>query len=108
MPRCARRPALSPSTPSGPSTPTTPANPLAPLTDQLTGALGGVTQPVVDTLSTLTEALDFCNSQFATIPDPLHLLDAAKSKCAAKVQGMTPKDAAALIPATSPCPAASS
>jgi len=90
----------NPSTPSGPSTPTTPANPLAPLTDQLTGALGGVTQPVVDTLSTLTEALDFCNSQFATIPDPLHLLDAAKSKCAAKVQGMTPNDAAALIPNT--------
>ncbi|MFL6024036.1 MAG: lytic transglycosylase domain-containing protein [Marmoricola sp.] len=95
-----QQPSGDPTGPSTPTTPTTPANPLAPLTDPLTKGLGGVTQPVVDTLSTLTEALDFCNSQFATIPDPLHLLDAAKSKCAAKVQGMTPTDAAALIPNT--------
>ncbi|MFL6106018.1 MAG: lytic transglycosylase domain-containing protein [Marmoricola sp.] len=93
----------TPSKPSGPSTPSTPsapANPLAPLTDSLTKGLGGVTQPVVDTLSTLTEALDFCNGQFATIPDPLHLLDAAKQKCATKVEGMTQNDAAAVIPNT--------
>jgi hypothetical protein len=95
-----QQPSGNPSSPSGPSTPTTPANPLAPITDQLTQGLGTVTQPVVATLSTLTEALDFCNSQFATTPDPLGLLDAAKSKCAAKVQGMTPTDAAALIPNT--------
>jgi hypothetical protein len=90
----------NPSTPSTPSTPSKPTNPLAPITDPLTKGLGGVTQPVVDTLATLTEALDFCNSQFATIPDPLHLLDAAKSKCATKVQGMTEGDAAAVIPNT--------
>jgi hypothetical protein len=90
----------SPSEPSEPSTPTTPTNPLAPITDGLTKTVGGVAQPLVDTLSTLTEALDFCNSQFASIPDPLHLLDAAKSKCANKVQGMTEADAAAVIPNT--------
>ena len=39
-----------------------PRNPLAPITDPLTKGLGGVTQPVVDTLSTLTEALDFCKA----------------------------------------------
>jgi len=89
-----------PSDPSDPSTPTTPTNPLAPLTDPLTKTLDGVTQPVVATLSTLTAALDFCNSQLATIPDPLHLLDAAKSKCATRVQGMTESDAAAQIPNT--------
>ena len=90
----------TPSEPSSPSTPSKPSNPLAPITDPLTKGLSGVTQPVVDTLATLTEALDFCNSQFATIPDPLHLLDAAKSKCATKVQGMTESDAAAVIPNT--------
>ncbi|RNL81192.1 lytic transglycosylase domain-containing protein [Nocardioides marmorisolisilvae] len=90
----------TPTEPSTPSTPTAPKNPLAPITDPLTKGLGGITQPLVSTLSTLTEALDFCNSQFATIPDPLHLLDAAKNKCATKVQGMTETDAAAVIPNT--------
>jgi membrane-bound lytic murein transglycosylase B len=90
----------TPTEPTEPSTPTAPRNPLAPITDSLTQGLGGVTQPLVDTLSTLTEALDFCNSQFANIPDPLHLLDAAKNKCAAKVQGMNETDAAALVPNT--------
>jgi len=97
---------------SGSSTPTAPSVPdpvkatdpikqaTQGLTQGLTDATGTVTAPVVNTLSTLTQALDFCNSQFATIPDPLHLLDAARSKCASRVQGMTPTDAAALIPNT--------
>ena len=89
-----------PTTPTEPGTPTTPTNPLSPITDSLTKGLGGITAPLADTLSTLTEALDFCNSQLASIPDPLHLLDAAKNKCATRVQGMTEADAAAVIPNT--------
>jgi len=93
-------------------TPSTPGTPSAGgVTDPITQAAGGltntltdvtstVTQPVVTTLNTLTDALNFCNSQFASITDPLHLLDAARSKCATKVQGMTETDAAALIPNT--------
>jgi membrane-bound lytic murein transglycosylase B len=75
-------------------------DPITQATQGLTGTVTTVTQPVVNTLDTLTEALNFCNSQFASIPDPLHLLDGAKDKCAAKVQGMTEDDAAALIPNT--------
>lgn len=90
----------TPATPGGddetPTAPTPPKAPLAPLTDVVTG----VTQPVVDTLSTLTEALSFCNAQFAAIPDPLGLLAPLKGQCAAEVQGMTESDAAALIPNT--------
>jgi membrane-bound lytic murein transglycosylase B len=83
-----------------PSTPTTPANPVKNLTDTLTQTVNGVTQPVVDTLNSLAAALDFCNSQMATVPDPLHLLDAAKKKCATRVEGMTKDDAASVIPNT--------
>ncbi|MFL6157007.1 MAG: lytic murein transglycosylase [Marmoricola sp.] len=86
--------------PGTPSTPTVPKNPLAPLTDPITKVTQGITQPVVDLLSTLTQALNFCNSQFATIPDPLKLLGPAKAQCANKVQGMTRTDAASLIPNT--------
>jgi len=79
-----------------PTTPTAPKNPLAPITD----VVNGVTQPLIDTLSTLTEALNFCNSQFATIPDPLNLLGPLKTQCANRVQGLTTTDATALIPNT--------
>jgi len=88
------------------SKPTTPVNPpkvtdpITQATQGLTDTLTTVTQPVVTTLNTLTAALDFCNTQFASIYDPLHLLDAAKANCASRVQGMTKDDAAALIPNT--------
>jgi hypothetical protein len=75
-------------------------DPITQATQNLTDTVTTVTQPVVNTLNTLTEALNFCTSQFASIPDPLHLLDNAKAKCAAKVEGMTETDAAALIPNT--------
>jgi membrane-bound lytic murein transglycosylase B len=75
-------------------------NPITQATQGLTDTVTTVTQPVVNTLNTLTEALNFCNTQFASIYDPLHLLDNAKDKCAAKVEGMTETDAAALIPNT--------
>ena len=83
-----------------PATPTVPKSPLSGVTDGLTKTVTQVTQPIVDTLATLTEALGFCSSQFAVIPDPLHLLDGAKSRCATRVQGMTESDASALIPNT--------
>lgn len=83
-----------------PAKPGLPKNPLSPVLDPVTEVVTGVTQPVVDTLATLTAALGFCNAQFANIPDPLGLLAPAKNKCAAKVQGMTKDDAAALIPNT--------
>lgn len=83
-----------------PAKPSVPKNPLSPVLDPVVGTVTTVTQPVVDVLNTLTAALGFCNEQFAKIPDPLGLLNGAKSKCAAKVQGMTESDAAALIPNT--------
>jgi membrane-bound lytic murein transglycosylase B len=74
------------------------------LTQTLTDVTTVVTQPVVDTLDSLTEALNFCNSQISTIPDPLHVLkpitDTVNAKCAPKVEGMTEDDAASLIPNT--------
>ncbi len=91
----------SPSTGGGDDggTPTTPTTPKSPL-DGVTGAVEEVTKPVVDTLSTLTEALNFCNTQFATIPDPLNLLGPLKTQCANRVVGLTESDASALIPNT--------
>jgi len=90
----------TPTAPSGePETPTSPTSPTTPL-DGVTDVVNGVTQPVVDTLSTLTEALGFCNEQFAAIPDPLGLLAPLKTQCANEVKGMTESDAAALIPNT--------
>ncbi len=90
----------TPPAPSGgeetPAPPAAPTTPLAPITDVVTE----VAKPVIDTLSTLTEALGFCNEQFATIPDPLGLLAPLTSQCANRVQGMTETDAAALIPNT--------
>ncbi|MCZ4498587.1 MAG: Transglycosylase protein [Marmoricola sp.] len=83
-----------------PSTPTVPKNPLKPVTDVVEEVTHGITQPVIDTLNSLTAALGFCTSQLAVIPDPLHLLDGAKSKCATKVRGLTESDASALIPNT--------
>lgn len=83
-----------------PEKPATPKNPLSAVTDPLTEIVTGVTQPIVDTLVGLTAALGFCNTQFASIPDPLGLLTSAKSQCAAKVEGMTKSDASALIPNT--------
>ncbi|MCW2786563.1 MAG: hypothetical protein JWP74_3080 [Marmoricola sp.] len=87
-----------------PTPPSKPANPLKGVTDGLsttvTTVTQGITKPVTDTLATLTSALGFCGDQFAKIPDPLHLLNAAKAKCASKVQGLTTSDAAALIPNT--------
>jgi hypothetical protein len=85
---------------STPAKPTAPANPLKPVTDAVTNTVTAVTTPVTDVLNTLTAALGFCNDQLAKIPDPLGLLKSAKAKCAAKVQGMTPSDASALIPNT--------
>jgi membrane-bound lytic murein transglycosylase B len=90
-------------TPGGgdtPTKPTLPANPVKGVTDALGGVVTGITQPVVDTLNSLASALDFCNGQFATIKDPLHLLDPAKKKCAARVQGMEKDDAASVVPNT--------
>lgn len=117
-----KKPAKSaPSKPSAPSTPQVTAspspdsepkapkpespakqssNPIKEATDGLTDTLNTVTEPVVKTLNTLVLALDFCNTQFANINDPLHLLDGAKQRCATRVQGMTEDDAAALIPNT--------
>ncbi|MET3961392.1 hypothetical protein ABIE44_001326 [Marmoricola sp. OAE513] len=83
-----------------PAKPSVPKNPLSPVTDAVGGTVTAVTQPVVDTLNTLTAALGFCNAQLGKIPDPLGLLKPAKAKCAAKVQGMTKDDASALIPNT--------
>jgi hypothetical protein len=83
-----------------PTKPTLPTNPVKGVTDALTGVVTGITQPVVDTLNSLASALDFCNGQFATIKDPLHLLDPAKKKCAARVQGMDKTDAASVVPNT--------
>ncbi|RNL62276.1 hypothetical protein EFK50_10855 [Nocardioides marmoriginsengisoli] len=83
-----------------PTKPTVPTNPLTGVTDTLNEVVTGVTQPVVDTLNSLAEALNFCNSQFAKIPDPLGLLTGAKNKCANRVEGMTPNDAASVIPNT--------
>lgn len=83
-----------------PTKPSVPKSPLSPVLDPVTEVVTGVTEPIVDTLATLTAALGFCNTQFATIPDPLGLLTPAKNKCAAKVEGMTKDDAAALIPNT--------
>lgn len=77
-----------------------PKTPLSPIVDPVVEVVTGATQPVVDLLEGLTAALGFCNSQFAKIPDPLNLLQGAKSKCAAKVEGMEKSDAAALIPNT--------
>ncbi len=82
------------------TTPEVPTDPITQATKGLTDTLTTVTQPVVDVLATVTEALGFCNSQFANIPDPLHLLDAAKARCANRVVGMTETDAASLIPNT--------
>lgn len=79
-----------------PTTPTTPKSPLTGVTDVVTG----ITEPVVATLNSLTEALNFCNTQFATIPDPLGLLAPLKTQCANRVVGMTESDATALIPNT--------
>ncbi len=81
---------------TGGTTPTTPTSPTNPITETVTK----VVEPVIDTLSTFTEALNFCNSQFATISDPLNLLGPLKSQCASRVQGKTESDAAALIPNT--------
>jgi hypothetical protein len=83
-----------------PTPPSTPSNPLKNLTGGLGQTVTGVTQPLADTLNTLAAALDFCNSQMATVPDPLHLLNAAKNRCASRVQGMTRTDAASAIPNT--------
>ena len=97
---------------SGPaSTPSTavptPSNPLGQVTQGLKGAASALptpvqsaVAPVVDTLGTLTEALNFCNLQFAAIPDPLHLLPALAGACAQDVQGKTPDQAASQIPNT--------
>ncbi|HEX4190098.1 MAG TPA: lytic murein transglycosylase [Marmoricola sp.] len=83
---------------SEPTSPTKPssANPVTTITNTVTA----VTQPVVKTLNDLTSALNFCNSQFAKVADPLGLLKPAKAKCASRVQGLTETDAAALIPNT--------
>jgi membrane-bound lytic murein transglycosylase B len=85
---------------TAPTTPVTPANPLAGVTGGLTPAVTTITKPVTATLSTLADALGFCNTQFAKIPDPLHLLDQAKAACAAKVQGMTTTQATQQFPTT--------
>ncbi len=77
---------------------TPPSNPLAGVTSGLTGTITKITKPVTDVLATLTQALGFCNTQFAKIPDPLHLLDQAKASCAAKVQGLTTTDATKQFP----------
>ncbi|MGO4256501.1 lytic transglycosylase domain-containing protein [Marmoricola sp. RAF53] len=88
-------------TPSVPVKPTDPVGKaLQGVGETVGGVVQGVTQPVAEVLGTLTEALGFCNQQFASIPDPLGLLGPAKAKCAAKVQGMTEQDAAAVIPNT--------
>jgi hypothetical protein len=83
-----------------PAKPTLPANPVKGVTDAVTGAVTGITQPVVETLNSLAAALDFCNSQFAVIKDPLNLLKPAKNKCATRVNGMAKDDAASVIPNT--------
>jgi membrane-bound lytic murein transglycosylase B len=84
---------------SGDPTPPTKPTTTDPVTT-LTSTVTAITQPVVNTLDTLTSALDFCNSQFAKIADPLGLLKPAKAKCASRVQGLAETDAAALIPNT--------
>jgi len=56
--------------------------------------------PLVHTLATTAEALDFCQAQFAAVPDPLGLLDRLADDCAARVTGKTPDQAASLIPNT--------
>ncbi|MGN6251863.1 MAG: lytic transglycosylase domain-containing protein [Marmoricola sp.] len=56
--------------------------------------------PVVETLNTVTKALNFCNQQFLAVNDPLHLLDPVRNACAARVQGMTQDQASQLIPDT--------
>lgn len=90
--------------PTNPATPSTPKNPLSgvtkPLTDTLDSVTGGATKPLTDVIDNLTEALSFCNEQFASIPDPLNLLSGLKSQCAAKVEGMTETKAAAAVPNT--------
>ncbi|MGN6782605.1 MAG: lytic murein transglycosylase [Marmoricola sp.] len=97
--------------PSVPGPTSGPSNPVGQVTKSLkdgvksaTSALPAPVQsaasPVVDTLSTLTEALSFCNAQFAAIPDPLHVLQPLAGQCATQVQGKTPDQAAALIPNT--------
>jgi hypothetical protein len=67
------------------------------LTAPLTSALPA---PIVDTLSTLAEALNFCSAQMAAIPDPLNLLGPLKTICASHVEGKTESAAASLIPNT--------
>ncbi len=91
-------PSVTPTIPAAPTDPVGQA--LQGVGDAVTGVVGGVTQPVAEVIGTLSEALGFCNQQFASIPDPLGLLGPAKAKCAAKVQGMTEQDAAALVPNT--------
>jgi membrane-bound lytic murein transglycosylase B len=71
------------------------------LGDTLTDATTVVTQPVVDTLSTVAEATTFCSGQLGGISDPLNLLNStANALCGQKVVGKTEDQAAALIPNT--------
>lgn len=88
-----------------------PSNPVGQVTQSLKNGVTSATSalptpvqsavaPAVDTLSTYTEALNFCNAQFAAISDPLSQLDPLAGICANKVQGKTPDEAAALIPNT--------
>ncbi|MCW2754188.1 MAG: hypothetical protein JWQ32_1599 [Marmoricola sp.] len=81
-----------------PTPPATPANPLSGVTSSLTTTVTTAIKPVTDTLATLTQALGFCATQFAAIPDPLHLLDQAKAACAAKVEGLTTAQATKQVP----------
>ncbi len=77
------------------------SSPLAVPTSSPTATVTKVTQPVVDTLSTTTQAVSFCTSH---LPDLSSLSSSNQTTvindCAAKVKGMTKDKAASVIPST--------
>ncbi len=88
-------------TPSGGSTKAT--DPVSQLADGIKGVLSAgpsaITQPVSQLLDSVA-ALTLCNKAFASIKDPLGLLDGLAKSCANQVTGKTQADALSLIPNT--------
>jgi hypothetical protein len=87
-----------PDTPAKPGTGAV-TNPLSEATQGLTATVDTVTKPVLDTLNTVAEATQFCDSQLTGLVNTL-LKPLAIQLCASRVDGMTEGEAGALIPNT--------
>jgi len=89
------------SSPTGGSTKA--GDPVSQLADGIKGVLSAgpsaITAPVTQLLDSVS-ALTVCNKAFASIKDPLGLLDGLAKSCANRVTGKTQADALSLIPNT--------